>query len=404
MEKNKIIRLIISICLSIGLWVYVINVVNPTSSTVIRNIPVILENEDTLASKGLAIMGSGEYTVDITVNAPRTDLGVISADNFVANADVSALTMGQDYITVSVTGPKGYNITEIRSRKIQVYVDELSSREVPVVVNCSAAANGYEACVLSTYPETIEITGAKQLIENVECYTVVVDTEKELAFEQETTLTKTGYAQNESGGTILGVKTATKNIDVKATIFAQKKVKLFTQYTGTIWTGASLVGTKSPETLIVKGSTENLATVSELTSKKISIDGIYEDLETEITVNLPTGIYLSDENLHPTFVADIADSGSIEFTYSLNDIEVQGLSADYSASLAKSEDKYFTATVTGPVKILKTLSSKDITLSVDASSITAEGTKDVKINTGSQIGGISISVNPSQTVLTIRKR
>jgi len=404
MEKSKIIRLIVSICLSIGLWVYVINVVNPASSTVIRNIPVSLQNENTLASKGLAITGSGEYTVDITINAPRKDLEVISADNFVATADVSELTMGQDYITVSVTGPKGYSITEIRSRKIQVYVDELVTRTVPVDVVCSDAASGYEACVLTIYPDTVEISGSRQLVENVASYTINIDTQNELNFEQESILTKTGQAQNESGGNILGVKVNSETIEIKATIFSQKKVKLVTNYTGSLWTGASLVGISAPETLVVKGSTEALSKLSELSSKKISIEGIYEDFESAIDVNLPEGIYLSLENKNPMLYVDIADNGQISFTYSLNDIEIQGLSDEFTASLARSEDKYFSATVTGPIKTLKTLSPKDISLSIDASGFAAVGSKDVKLNTGTQIEGINITLSPSQVNVTIRKR
>jgi len=403
MEKSKIIRLIVSIFLSIALWIYVINVVNPTSSTVIRNVPVQLENEQSLSAKGLAIMGSGEYTVDLTVSAPRKDLGVISADNFVATADVSELTMGQDYITVSVIGPKGYTISEIRSRKIQVYVDELATVTVPVVVNMADAANGYEACVLSVYPETVEISGARQLVENVERYNVTLDTQNELNFEEEISLTKTGVPQNGLGANIEGLRVENGDIDIKATIYSQKTVRLNVIYSGDVWTGANISAVNYPETLVIKGSTQTLSKISELNSRTISIDGISEDYSTDININLPGGVYLSKQNPNPKFTVDIADNGSIQFEYSLSGIKTENLSDSFAASYKSSGDKVI-ATITGPVKTLKTLAKSDITLSVDGSSFTATGTKDVKLNSSSQVSSISISLSVSQVNVTIRKR
>ncbi len=67
MESRKIVRLITSLLISIALWVYVINVVNPSSTTTVRNIPVTLTGTETLYEKNLAIEGSGDFTVDITV-------------------------------------------------------------------------------------------------------------------------------------------------------------------------------------------------------------------------------------------------------------------------------------------------------------------------------------------------
>ncbi len=148
MESRKILRLITSVLISIALWVYVINVVNPSSTTTVRNIPVTLTGTEVLYGNNLAIQGSGAYTVDITVRANRSELSTLSADNIVAKADVSGLTLGQDYITVDVTVPREYTVEDIRSRKIQVYVDELERKTVPVEVSYSGSQkNGSEATV-----------------------------------------------------------------------------------------------------------------------------------------------------------------------------------------------------------------------------------------------------------------
>ena len=400
MEKSKIIRIIASIIISIGLWVYVINVVNPSSTTTVKNIPVRLLGTENLAEAGLAIEGSGEYTVDITVRAARTDLGIISADNFVASADASVLTMGQDFITVDVTAPKGYTVEDIRSRKIQVYVDELVSKTVPVVVEFASLESGYEAAAISVYPDNVEVHGAKQLVENVAEYVVPVDAG---GFEEVQDIHTTGEFRNASGAKIAGVSSSTSDVEVKAAVYSIKTVALKVDYEGEPWEGARVKSINAPTSIKIKGPSSALTKVSELGTKKINIDGIFESAEFPISVKLPTGVYLAKENENPILKIDIDDNGSIEFSYTANEIKTTGLSSDLVTVYKLKEGGSIKATVTGPISVLKTLSASDITLSVDGSNF-AVGTKDVKISASVQTSGINITLSPNQVSAITRKR
>lgn len=401
-KSSKIIRLVASIFIAIGLWVYVINVVNPSSTTTIRNIPVELKGTEILEEEGLAIEGSGEYTVDITVRAARTDLGTVSADNFTATADVAELTMGQDYITVSVTGPKAYQIEDVRSRKIQVYVDELMKKTIPVTVSYASLPSGYEAAPLSIYPEEIEVKGAKQLVENVAQYVVTLDPSG-IHTEDVQEMNEVGNFCNESGAKISGVSTKTENISVKTSVYPVKTVALKVVYAGEPWEGAKINKIDAPTSINVIGPSNSLSKISELSSKEISIDEIYESCEKEIEINLPKGVFLSKENAHPMFKVDVAETGSVVFSYSAADIETSGLDDRYVASYKLKDGAYIDATVTGPVNVLKTLSKSDITLSVDGSAY-VEGTKDVKVVASSKASGLNITLSQSQVSVTVKKR
>lgn len=396
MESRKIVRLISSVLISIALWVYVINVVNPSSTTTVRNIPVTLTGTETLYEKNLAIVGSGSYTVDITVRASRTDLSTLSVDNITATADVSGLTLGQDYITVDVSVPREYTVEDIRTRKIQVYVDELDFKTAKVNVIFEGTPSGnYEATVVSLYPSTVQVYGAKRLVENVDDVFVTIDASK-LEYESVTESVLRGTVRDSSGNVLQGVETAEQDITVAVASYSTKPVALKTSYYGDPWAGVTINNISAPETITIKGASANLSAVSEIYSQDIDIDGVYEDTSVDIVPILPEGIFVSDKSKDLKLSIDLADTGSIEFYYYPYEINTTGLSESLRASYSLGDGSYIIATVTGPVTTLKTMSASDIVITADGSKFTTS-TKTARITAGTQITGVNISLS-TQTV------
>ena len=73
------------------------------------------------------------------------------------------------------------------------------------------------------------------------------------------------------------------------------------------------------------------------------------------------------------------------------------------ASYSLQDEGYITATVTGPISTLRTMSSSDVTLSVDGSKLVI-GTSSVKMTAGSQISGVSISLSPQTVSVYVREK
>ena len=404
MESRKILRLITSVLISIALWVYVINVVNPSSTTTVRNIPVTLTGTEVLYGNNLAIQGSGAYTVDITVRANRSELSTLSADNIVAKADVSGLTLGQDYITVDVTVPREYTVEDIRSRKIQVYVDELERKTVPIEVTYSGSQkNGYEATVISMYPEEIEVYGAKTLVDAVGSFVVTVDTAK-LEHETVSELQIEGKATDLSGNDLSSrVMVDDPVITVNATNYSTKSAVLKTGYYGQPWAGASVNKITVPDTITIKGPVDRLSAVTEIYSEEIDIEGIYGDADFVIVPILPEGIYLSEKDRGIKLVIDLDDMGSLDFYYYPYEISTLNLGEKLYASYSLEDGAYITATVTGPLETLRSMSSSDVTLSVDGAKFVL-GNTNVKVNASTQISGVNISLSPQTVSVYVRER
>ncbi len=403
MESRKIIRLITSVLISIALWVYVINVVNPSSTTTVRNIPVTLTGTDVLYENNLAIDGSGIYTVDITVRASRSDLSTLSADNITATADVSELTLGQDYISVEVKVPKEYTVEDIRSRKIQVYVDELEKKTVPVEpVFTGSQSSGYEATVISLYPGSVEIYGAKNQVDKVGSFTVSVDASA-LSYEKVTQSVITGQVQDKSGNVLPGVRASEPDITVEAANYSTKTVNLNTGYSGEPWAGASVNRISAPDTVTIKGPTEIINRISEIDSVEIDISGIYEDTSVSIVPILPEGVYLSEKDRDIQLVIDLSDTGSIDFYYYPYEVNSVNLAENLYAAYSLSDGTYIVATVSGPIATLRTMSASDVTISADGSKFIL-GNTTAKITAATQISGVNISLSPQTVSVYVREK
>ena len=404
MEKHKWIRLITSILIAIALWVYVINVVNPSSTTTIRNIPVTLTGTETLYENNLAIYGKAEYTVDVTVRAARSDLSTLPADNIVATADVSGLTLGQDYITVEVSVPREYTVEDVRYRKIEVQVEELERKTVSVSAITTGSVKGdYEPTVISLYPQTVDVYGAKSLVDSVGGVVVTVNAAA-LEYENVSSLVLQGQVVDNSGNNLAGVKIVDPEISVEATAYSTKSVNLITGYYGDPWAGASINRISAPETVIIKGKSETLAAAgSEVYSTDINIEGIYEDSTFDIVPILPEGIYLSNRNSSLTLHIDLADTGSIEYFYYPYEVKTTGLADTLTADYSVEDGAYITATVTGPITTLKTMSSADVIISVDGSKFT-KGTWTVRLNSSTNISGVNISLSPASVSVHVREK
>ena len=145
MSKTRIVELVLAVFIAVALWAYVINVVNPPTEVTLRNIPVDLTGQEVMNYNKLAIVGEGDYTVDVVLSGARKDIAGVTADDVSATADLSSMKLGQNYIDVDVKSRRDtLSVADVRSPRIQVYVEELVVVDKPLNINYSAAAEGYE--------------------------------------------------------------------------------------------------------------------------------------------------------------------------------------------------------------------------------------------------------------------
>ena len=138
--KRKLIYGLLSVLIAIGLWLYVVTVVNPEWSDTFYNIPVVLENEEVLIERGLMLTSKDIPTVTLRLSGNRTDMIKLNASNITLKADLSRIySAGEQSLgyTIVYPGDVPSNAFVEESRypeSITVVVEERRHKEVPVEV------------------------------------------------------------------------------------------------------------------------------------------------------------------------------------------------------------------------------------------------------------------------------
>ena len=87
--KNKVVSMLLSVAIALGLWAYVITTVSPGSKDTISGIPVVFEGETALKEKGLMITSENNVTVSLELSGNRSDLAKLDKNNITVKVDLT---------------------------------------------------------------------------------------------------------------------------------------------------------------------------------------------------------------------------------------------------------------------------------------------------------------------------
>ncbi|MBR5534305.1 MAG: hypothetical protein IKU62_05605 [Ruminiclostridium sp.] len=173
-KERKSINIALAVVLSLALWFYVINVENPTGTATIRDVSVELQGMETLTQQGFMVTEIEEETKDLKLNGRKKTLMKLDKDNVYLAADVSSITAEGAYTLNCRTVYPSYvntdNVTSSSWNKMQVKVTvrERGTKEIPVRGEfIGTEAEGCLAGWVLTDPETLELTGPKEILDTI---------------------------------------------------------------------------------------------------------------------------------------------------------------------------------------------------------------------------------------------
>lgn len=394
MNRNEIINRIAAIVLAIVLWVYVISVVNPPTTVTVRQVPVTLLNQEYLDDSKLAIAGDGKYTVDVDLSGKRKDL-ILGPSDLSATADLSGLTPGQNYITVKVTSPSSTTVENIRTEKIQVYVDNLVSVAKPVVLDVANVPSGTEFTVLNLNQEQILVSGAKSLVDMVDHLTVHVDAgglSVDEATEEQYALTP----MDAEGNVVKAVKLENSFVSMTSTLYTVKSVPLYTRVDGAPGYGLELLSSSIPSEVSIKGTLLELAKVNYIDAQPLDITDITTNTELPVVPILPDGIALAANNGDLIASFTLSDQASMTMEADSSQIVLENLPEGFTAA-ASGEPFTMQVVVKGPVETISGLTPDMFSYYVDLAAVEEAGEYDLPIYTGTTIGdSLETVIEPAQ--------
>lgn len=335
-NRTRITDLIIAIIVGIGIWAYVINVLDPVSSTTVKNVPVQLVNQESIAASGLAIAGTGEYTVDVVVGGTRSNVSNVQASELLARADVSDLHIGQNYITVEVEAPSNLTVNEIRTQSIQVYVDNLVSEIKPLILETSNKGASQELGNITLSEDTIRVSGAESLVNIVAGVKAPIDAAG-ILIDEEFTQSVRLVPVDAEGNTVRGVKLSISDLDVTATLYETKEVALGVPLIGEFSDEIKVLSELVPASIVIKGPMHDLAEIWTIDADAIYRSEIKESCSIAIHPITPGDIEVADASKSLAAVYEVIGRTEMEFTFS-NESSIIFINVPERTSVALAED------------------------------------------------------------------
>ena len=296
---------IVSLIVAIFLWLFVTNYQDPETVLTVNNVPVKLLHTEAVKSEGkiYIVLDDSDTIPVVTINAPRSIVDKLEADNVIATADLE--DMNPDYtVPIMITTNKySDSITNISGsiRSVSLSVEDEARAIFPIETTVAgSAADGYQMGQVALDQNQVRVTGPKSEVERVRSAGVTVD----ISDSDRTVSTNAEiHLYDEDGRDIDIDKNLTLNIDkvmVRVEVLPLKVVPIKIAVSGKPVEGYRMTGETAvePGQVMVAGKKSTLDSVSAISipSSELNVTGRTNDLVKTFDLRnyLPTGVELAE--------------------------------------------------------------------------------------------------------------
>jgi YbbR domain-containing protein len=194
-------RALLSILLAFLLWFYVVNLENPSQTTVFNDLPVDVRG----LNNGLKLI-KPISPVDVSIQAPQNVLASLRPADVRPYLDLTGIAAGVHTVPVraDIRGAQTGNLSvSIGPDSTQVQLEIEATREFPVQVQViGTPAFGYGLDAAQSEPSIVRVTGAQDMVARVSKVVTSIDVDEKAGTQRGS---KPPIAQDESGSEITGL-------------------------------------------------------------------------------------------------------------------------------------------------------------------------------------------------------
>lgn len=358
--KNNWKQKLLSLILAIILWGFVVAGENPTVTTRMMDVPIVVDNAEDLESKGLVLMPNYRKYIDVMISGKRNQIINMTPSHIRVTADLAGLGEGTHNIRLKYSLPSGINL-ESESQVISAEIQKLISKDFPV--NIDKIGNlpaGYLIESVKATPEKITLRGARSTIESIAKLSAGLTLDM---VEDDIVANVDVTALNEDGHKVDNITYGQNFVNLTALILKQKEVSI------NIKTVADSLASNyriknisiNPSKVYIKGKKELVDKIKEIDTQDIDLSGVVQSGVRKVKPELPSGISLTDGKLE--FLVDFELESKIKKEISLNtsNIKVSGAKkGDYSFN-----SNIYKISVSGFSHDLENLTAKDFKVDLD---------------------------------------
>lgn len=367
MKKNKILTLLLSFLIAVGLWLYVVTSVSPGDTAPLNNIPVTLTNEETLKTRGLMLLEGRDQTVSLQLYGNRTDLWKLNRENVKITADLGTITEAGEYdLRYTESFPDEVGSVSVQSRspaRIHVKVVDYAEKNVPVVINYTGElAEGLlldkENAELNY--NTVSISGPKDIVETIAGASIAVDrnglTETVDADYRYTLVDEQGEPVDAAM-----ITTNTEQVHLHLPVEHIKEIALKVKLVaGGGATSETTTVRITPSTINISGSQEALDQITELELGTIDLGTVAANKTLEFPVTLPENV--TNQTGVSTAQVEVSFKDLVTKTFSVDKFTATNLPDGLQSTVLTQKVEI---TIRGPKTSMAGVSLADIVATVD---------------------------------------
>ena len=370
--KNKAVAFLLSLLVSLGMWLYVVNYISPESEATFYNIPVVFEGETVLTTeRNLMITDISSTTVNMKISGNRSDLNKINSSNIIVKVNLSQVyDPGETHLNYTYSFPgdvsqSALNVENKFPSAITITTDTKLTKEVPVkVVYSGSAPEGFISDTenVALDKNFVTVTGPSTVVNLIDHARIDLD----LSNQRETISDHFVYTLCDKDGQPVDAEQIVTDVgEIYLNLIIQRFQEVKLMLNVTYGGGATEVNTKiqlAPETIRVSGSEKVLESLTELVVGSVDLSTIESDTSLTFPITLPEGV---------TNLSGVTEmTASIDFDnllikkFAVSNIKVVNVPEGMEYDLM---NEALEVTLRGNALLIGTLEPDDISIVVDLS-------------------------------------
>lgn len=398
-KKSDLFLKIASVILSFAIWVYIINVENPTKTMKVYNVPVKLENLANIEDQKLALLPNQEIMVTLSVKGPASEVYRTVASDFRVIADLNdmALKKGSNEVPIEITSyPSGLDISQNTTVKAVVQLDDYVEREVSVISDYVASPDlGSYIGGITVNPGSATIKGPAEYVNRVTSLLAKGSKEKLTGDYKEIVAL---VPVDDKGNTVSNVVVNPLYVEVNVQVFNTKKVPINITSEGKLNEGLELKElTVEPSEITIAGPDNILEQIKSIDTEKIMLTTITESKDLLQGIILPTGVIAVNGESRVTVHAKVEVFGTKTISKKLTTI---GLEDGLESALSSNSINII---MSGTTSKLDEVTEESITAELNLTGL-GEGSYEIAPRIVLPVGVVETSHSPQIISVTITKK
>ena len=404
---NDIFLRILSVLIAVISWFIVVNFIDQVGTTTVRGVPIQVDTTSAqLVQLGLKpVDDTQQQTVNVTISGQRSVIGNVTSDDLSAYAQLGTVTEAGSFslpVAVTNTSDKEFQIVSYTPERTTIRFDRQASKTLTVqaMVTGLSVADGYMALDETVTPSQVVVTGPQAEVDRVASCVVAVNLDGELSRSR--VVTSQVMLLDADGNAVESdyLNLDHETVDVTITVMRVKDLPVTIGFTNipTDFPLEELEYSFSQDTVRCAMPVDVQDRYTELNLGYIDFKSLTLDPPYEFSVHLPDGFI----NIDDVDTVDVAfESEGYESRYfDLTNVRVLNVPSGYA--ITPVSRRLAQVQVFGPAEVLETMTSNDLVIELDASTIEImEGQHMLPVNVSAPGKGLVWAVGEHQMVFQI---